>query len=431
MNMMVVPARPRGLIGAVRADASNQAIFNELKTTMKEFRDYVDEELKGVKSKFDDVVTRDKVDKVNNAVSDLEKQLAEANRALAAVTLGAGSSDPEDAAKKAHATAFDKFFRRGVDAELRQLEVNAALSTDADETGGYVVPTEMEGTIDQLHRSISVMRNLASVRTIGSDTYRKLINMGGSGSGWVGEKEARPETGTPTMRELVVNVMEIYANPAATQKSLDDTIIDIGAWIADEVMIEFAEQEAEAFITGNGTDRPRGLWTYPIIDNDGYDGGTNWGSFGYVVSGNANGFIAPSATASPADCLIDLVYALKQGYRSNASFLMNDRTALTVRKFKDNEGAFLWREPTTPEGLPTLVGKPVSTDDYTPKVAAGAFPIAFGNFSRTYTIFDRQGIRVLRDPYTNKPYIHFYTTKRVGGGATHFETMKFLKIGTS
>lgn len=429
MTKLMVPGRPRGLIGGARADMTPKAVHEALMKTFEEFKSGVDEELSGVKAKFEDVVTKDKVDKINAEVSKLEKALNDANAMIRAAQVGTGSGpDGEYAAeRREHAKAFDKFFRRGVEAGLSDLEVKAALSTDSDPDGGYVTPVEVDGTIDQIARNFSVMRQLASVRTIGTDTYKKLINMGGSGSGWVGEKEERPETGTPTLRELIFNVQEIYANPAATQKTLDDAAINIAQWLGDEVAIEFAEQESEAFITGNGVNKPRGLWSHEFVANANWE----WGKFGYVASGKNDGFLAPTATVSPADCLIDLVYAVKQTFRGGSSFLMNDTTAQVVRKFKDNEGAFLWREPTQPEDVPTILGKRVYTDDYAPILEPNAYPIAFGNFSRTYTIFDRQGIRVLRDPFTNKPYVHFYTTKRVGGGVTHFQPMKFLKIATS
>lgn len=423
MSKLMKTGHARGLIGGARADATPNEIFGQLKSLMGEFRDEVNADLD---DRFKDVVREEKIDRMNAGITDMQKALDKAVADVAALQVGGGGSGVGDPDKAAHAQAFDKFFRRGVEAGLRDLEVKAALSTDSDPDGGYVVPEEMEGTIDQIARDQSVMRQLANVQSIGTDTYKKLINMGGAGSGWVGEKEARPETSTPTLRELVFNLQELYANPATTQKMLDDGIIDVGAWIADEVREEFAAQESEAFITGDGVNKPRGLWSYDMVENGSYQ----WGKFGYVVSGKNDGFIAPTTSASPADCLIDLVYALKPTYRNGASFLMNDTTAATVRKFKDADGAFLWREPTQPEDVPTILGKPVYTDDYTPVVEANAYPIAFGQFSRAYTIFDRQGIRVLRDPFTNKPYVHFYTTKRVGGGATHFEPVKFLKIST-
>lgn len=438
---LIMPAAPkapvRGVIGGARADMTASEIFAKLKNTMEEFRNGVNEELKEIKNGQEDFVTADKVNKMNETVSNLEKALNDSNAMLARIqagqTMGDGAENPD---VKAHTDAFLNFFAKGreetSEGSLRELEMKAALSTDSDRDGGYVVPTEMEKTIDQIARSISVMRNLANVVQVGSDEYKKMVNVGGAGAGWVGEKEKRDETGTPQMVAMTYAMKELYANPAATQRMLDDgTIINVAQWLGEEVMISFDELEAESFINGDGVDQPRGLWDYPIISNDGYSAKDNWGKFGYVPTGKADGFKAPTASVSPADCLIDLVYGLKQQFRQNGRFLMNDKTAMTVRKFKNNDGDFIWQDPTSSERVPTILGKEVSTDDYTPVVAANAFPIAFGNFKRTYSIFDRIGIRILRDPYSNKPYVHFYTTKRVGGGVTHFQTMKFLKVATS
>jgi HK97 family phage major capsid protein len=247
--------------------------------------------------------------------------------------------------------------------------------------------------------------------------------MGGAASGWVGEEDSRPETATPTLREIAINTKELYANPAATQTSLDDARIDIAAWLADEVSIEFAEQEGEAFVSGNGVSRPRGILSYEAVANDSYA----WGKLGYVPSGAAAAF----ASSNPADRLIDLYYALKSGYRNGASWLMSDAVMATVRKFKDGQGNYLWQPPSGTAEVATILQKPVYSDDNMPALGANAFPVAFGNFQRGYLIADRTGIRVLRDPYTNKPNVMFYTTKRVGGGVVNFEAIKLLKCATS
>ncbi|MEL6310763.1 MAG: phage major capsid protein, partial [Pseudomonadota bacterium] len=418
MGVNFNPARARGLVGGVRADATNTEIFAELKRTVIEFKASVQEQLDNQKAKFDDVVTVDKIEKINTDISALTEQLAKANQALAALEVG-GSSTTDAPDLRSGTVAFEKFFRRGERA-LDTTEAKALISTDSDPDGGYLVPVEMEQGIDQLVKDVSIMRQLATVRSINTDTYRKFVNMGGASSGWVGEKDFGPdrrtETDTPSLAEIVTNVQEMYSMPATTQKALDDgSIVDIAAWLADEVQMEFAEQEARAFINGDGVLQPRGLWTFDMVDNDDWE----WGKFGYVPSGAAGGFMANGVDA--IDRFIDLVYAMRPQLRGQSSFLMNDVTVKTVRKFKDSEGDHMWREPSQPEGVPTILGKPVFTDDYTPKVQAGAFPVAFGNFARTYHIFDRQGIRVMRDSVTQKGKVLFYTTKRVGAGPQHFQ----------
>lgn len=408
-------------VALARADGDANKILAELKQTFEQFKAAHEEELKGIKKNFADVVTTEKVDRINGQITDLTKALDSVNVAMAAMKLGGegGGTDPD---KRAHAQAFEKWFRKGVDNNLSDLEVKAKLTTQSDPDGGYLVPEETSATIDRVLGSLSVMRQIATVMPIGTDTYKKLVSMGGAGAGWVGEEDARPETGTPTLRELVFTVMEMYANPATTQKMLDDGIVDIAAWLADEVQITFAEMEGSAFIAGNGVKRPRGLLTYDTVANGSYA----WGKLGFVATGGASGF----ATTSPADAFIDTYYALKQGYRTNASWLMSDAVMSTVRKFKDGQGNYLWAPPSGAAEVATILGKPVYNDDNMPGLGADAFPAAFGDFRRGYLILDRLGIRVLRDPYTNKPNVHFYTTKRVGGGVANFEAIKLMKCAS-
>lgn len=422
--------RARGLVG-VRADAGDATkILTELQTTFEAFKAERTKELEDIKAGMADVVQTEKVDRINADLGKLTKELDSVNAAIAAIKVGGAGGDAVDPAVVAHASAFNTWFRKGdraLDADMRELEVNAKMTTQSDPDGGYLVPEETEAGIDRVLGTVSTMRSLARVISIGTSTYKKLVNMGGAGAGWVGEEEARPETDTPTLREISINAAELYANPAITQTALDDSRIDIAAWLADEVSIEFAEQEGAAFVAGNGVNKPRGILSYDTVANASYA----WGKLGYIASGKAADFADTSTTVSKADALVDLYYALKSGYRNNASWLMSDAVMGTVRKFKDAEGNFLWAPPTAAAGVATILGKPVNNDDNMQAVGAGNFPIAFGDFNRGYLIVDRFGVRVLRDPYTNKPFVHFYTTKRVGGGVVNFEAIKLLKIAAS
>lgn len=427
MTTMHPSRKARGIV-AVRADAGSdpKAILNELKQTFETFKTERDEEIAALKKGQEDVVKTEKVDRINSEITSLQKSLDEVSQTMAALRVG-GAGEQTDPAVKEHAQAFNKWFRKGdraVDADLQGLEVKAGLATDSDPDGGYLVPEEMAGTIDRVVETVSAMRELATVLTIGTDTYKKLVNMGGAGSGWVGEKDSRPETDTPTLRELIFNAQELYANPAITQKALDDARLDIAAWLANEVSIEFAEQEGAAFISGDGVNKPRGILGYDTVANASYA----WGKLGFVKSGVAAALTDQNNNGS--DALISLYYSLKQQYRNGASFLMSDAVMETVRKFKDGDGTYLWSPATAAGEVPTFLGKPVRTDDNMDAVGAGKFPIAFGNFQRGYLIVDRFGVRVLRDPFTNKPYVHFYTTKRVGGGVQNFEAIKLLKVAS-
>ena len=427
MTKHVNPRRVRGVVD-VRAEASQADVkqkLDDINQLFAEFKQSNDERLAGVEKKFDDVVTNEKVDKINAEVGEAQKELDQLNARIAALQVGPNSGQDMDPAKAEYSKQFNRFFRKGeraVEGDLGELAVKASLQTQSDPDGGYVVPEQMEQGIDRVLATVSAMRSLARVLTISAPLYKKLVNKGGASSGWVGETDSRPETDTPELSALEFPTKELYANPAATQTLLDDSSVDIGSWLSDEVTIEFAEQEGDAFINGDGASEPRGLLGYDTVANASYA----WGKLGFVVSGKAGDF----ADSNPSDNVLDLVYGLRRPYRQNARFLLNDLTASKVRKFKDGDGNYLW-QPSAQQGEPArLMGYPVEIDDNMPDVAANKFPIAFGDFQRGYLIVDRVGIRVLRDPYTNKPYVHFYTTKRVGGGVQNFEAIKLFKIST-
>lgn len=426
---------PRSLASrtSFRAEANLgelRALIEESNRAWGEFKAENEKRLSQLEKKgAEDPVTAEKLSKINASLTDAQKAIDEQNRMISRLTVGGGGGDVPDQAVLDHATAFNRFFRKGAEAGLRDLEVQAKLSTDSDPDGGYLVPEEMEGTIDRVLGTVSALRGLARVINISAPTYTKLVNKGGASSGWVGEHEGRTETNTPTLVPLKYEAMELYANPASTQTALDDARIDIASWLADEVAIEFAEQEGAAFITGNGVKKPRGILGYDTVANASYE----WGKIGYIASGASGDFpaISGSATAKDADALIALQHALKQGYRGNARWLMGDGTLEAIRKLKDMDGNYIWR-PGLSEAEPALLlGKPISTDDNMPEIAANSLSIAYGDFRRAYLIVDRAGIRVLRDPYTNKPYVNFYTTKRVGGGIQNFEAIKLLKFAAS
>lgn len=411
--------RIRG-IQSVRADASEAVkVLADLQKTFHDFKAENDKQLAEMKKGINDPLQASKVEAINAAVTEMQKNMGELAIKAAAFEMGGGTKTDKDV--EAHKKAFNSFFRKGVESGLRDLEVQAKLTTQSDPDGGFIVPSEMEAGIDRVLGTMSAMRSLATVRQIGAASYKKLVNLGGTTSGWVGETAARPETNTPTLTGLDFPAMELYAQPAATQTMLDDASFNIEQWLADEVSIEFAEQEGAAFISGNGVGKPRGILSYDTVANASYA----WGKVGFIKTGAAAGFHA----TLPGDNLIDLVFGLKRGYRQNASFLMNDLTVSKVRKLKDaTSGEYLWQPSLQAGTPPTLLGYAVETDDNLADVGAGAFPILFGDFKRAYLIVDRVGIRVLRDPFTSKPNVLFYTTKRVGGGVQNFEAVKALKV---
>jgi HK97 family phage major capsid protein len=321
-----------------------------------------------------------------------------------------------------HKQAFESYVRRGETHGLAGIE-QKSMSIGSSPDGGYLVPSETETEIGRLLSKASPLRQIAGVRQVSSAVYKKPFAITGAASGWAGETAARPETASPTLAELQFPAMELYAMPAATQALLDDSVVNLDQWIAEEVQTVFAEQESLAFITGNGVNRPRGFLDYTKV----LDTAWTWGNLGYVRTGVAGAF----AAANPSDILVDVVYALKAGYRQNASWLLNRKTQGAIRKLKDASGAYLWQPAATADGRATLMNFPVVEAEDMPDIAADAYAAAFGDFNRGYLIVDRVGVRILRDPYSSKPYVLFYTTKRVGGGVQNFEAIKLVKFGVT
>jgi len=401
----------------------------ELKETIEsigrafeQFKAENDARLKEIEKKgHTDPLLAEKVEKINadlTALGDLKRQLEAIETAVARGQFPGGGT-AKDKEVIARAKAFTHLMRGNIDS-VKDVDIQASASTLSDPDGGFTVPEEVDTAIDRVQGTLSAMRRLATVRAISTDTYKKLVNQGGATSGWVAEKGTRAETDTPTLKEIAINTKELYAMPAATQILLDDSRVDIGAWLAEEVGIEFNEEEGDAFISGNGVEKPKGIAAYSMIPNANYA----WGKVGYIAS-------AHSSQLNNMDKLIDLQHALKTSYRNGACWLMNDATCGVIRKFKDGEGNYLWRPGLVEDKPDTLLGKPVEYDDNLDDIGAQKYPIFYANFKRAYLIIDRLGTRVLRDPYTSKPYVLFYTTKRVGGGIVMYEAIKALKIAAS
>jgi len=358
-----------------------------------------------------DVVTRDRLARIDKALDELAVKGAR----LPLSATGAS----ERGAAHAHKAAFEDYVRKGETLRLRGLEAKAlSVGTDAD--GGYLVPDETERTVNTALRAISPIRAIAGVRQVSGSVFKKPFSTTGFATGWVGETAARTQTDTATLAELSFPTMELYAMPAATQSLIDDSAVDIDAWLAEEVRVAFASQEGKAFVDGDGTNKPKGFLAYPTVAN----GSWSWGNIGFIGTGAAGAFPA----TDPGDKLIELIYALKAGYRANGTFVMNRSTQSAVRKMKDGDGNYLWQPSGKPGEAPTLMGYPVAESEDMPDLAANSLSLAFGDFARGYLNVDRVGIRVLRDPFSAKPYVLFYTTKRVGGGVQDFDAIKLLKF---
>jgi len=385
-------------------------------TAFESFKQSNDERLAAIEKKKEDPLLSDKVERISKAISD---QKAALDRMALASHRPAIAPAREDDEKK---QAILSYMRKGDATALNALE-RKSLNAGNDAEGGYLAPEPTERVIAAAVRDISPIRQIASVREIGATSFKKPVSLGGGVAGWVGETGGRVETASPALSSIDFPTMELYAMPAASQTLLDDAVVDIEQWLADEVQGEFAAQETDAFVNGDGVNRPRGFLSYAKTAEAVRSGN----EIGFIATGAAAGF----AATNPADTLLDLIYAPKQAFRANGRFVMNRKTLSAVRKFKDADGNYLW-QPALAAGAPsTLFGYPVTEAEDMPDIGAGAFPIAFGDFNRGYLIVDRQGVRILRDPYSAKPYVLFYTTKRVGGGVQNFDAIKFLKMATA
>ncbi|MCP3735039.1 phage major capsid protein [Sphingomonas sp. RP10(2022)] len=314
--------------------------------------------------------------------------------------------------------AFAGFVRAGTTLEMKAF---TGVSGDA---GGYAVPREIDATISRVLTGLSPIRSIAQVVKVGSAGYRKLITTGGTPSGWAAETAARPETASPVFAELVPPMGELYANPSASQAMLDDAAFDVEEWLAGEIAAEFAKAEGAAFVGGNGVNRPKGFLSGPV--STAKDGTRALGTLQYLPSGAASDF-----GAAPDERLLDLVHSLRAPYRQGACFVMNSATLARIRKFKSNDGMPLW-QPSLAAGQPaTLLGYPVVEAEDMPDIAANALGIAFGNFTAGYLIAERAETAILRDPYSNKPFVGFYATKRIGGCVADSEAIKLMKFATA
>ncbi len=398
------------------------AAFDTFMEGFEAFKETNDRRLAEMEKKqVADALTIEKLGRIDKAMDEQKKLLDRLALKGARPPLGRpGVCSAAEALE--HKAAFEAYIRRGDETNLRQIEAKA-MSIGSGADGGYTVTPELDAEIGRRLSVVSPIRALATVRQVSTAVLKKPFATSGMATGWAGETAARPQTSSAQLAELAFPVMELYAMPAATQALLDDSAVDIEAWMSSEIEIAFAEQEGAAFVNGDGVTQPSGFLTAPKAA----DASWSWGKLGYVTTGVSGGFAASGAS----DVLIDTIYALKAGYRQNASIVMNRKTQNQIRRFKDANGNYLWLPPTGPGQPASLMGYPVVEAEDMPNIGADSFSIAIGDFRAGYLVVDRLGVRVLRDPYSAKPYVLFYTTKRVGGGVQNFEAIKLVKFGTA
>ncbi len=357
--------------------------------------------------------------------TDLENRLTRQSQRLDALDRKAIAANRPALAQAAdpatpHCKAFAAYVRQGDEDRLRSLDTEEkSLNTMTPGDGGVLVDPQTASRIETILRTTSSIRALARIVQVDATAYDALIDRSELDAGWITEADSIGDTATPTIDRISIPLHELNATPKASQRLLDDSAFDVEGWLSERIASRFARAENAAFISGDGVDKPKGFLAHDSVPNDTWQ----WGQIGHLTTGEAGGF-GPDG----GDTLIDLVYALGAGYRANASFMMNSATAGEVRKLKDAEGRYVWAESLT-EGQPArLLGYPVAIAEEMPDIADGEDAIAFGDFRSAYTIAERPDLRVLRDPYSAKPHVLFYATKRVGGDVTDFAGIKLLRF---
>jgi len=407
----------------IKAKADGKAIA-DIEAKLADMTAALDESKKRADELFEEIKAS-KRPSLGGGESDMQKEAKSFNDALRADMQSKGRPAAEISvdAYAQYKSAFVNLVRHG-DLERLSADERKALSAGSDPDGGYLLPTPTVGRIVSKVYEQSVMRQIANVQSISTDALEGVVDNGDAGAGWVSETGTRSETTTPQVGKWRIEAHEMYAEPRVTQKLLDDAAVDVEMWLAGKIADKFARVEGTAFWSGTGTGQPRGLATYTTAATG--DDSRAWGQFEHVKSG-ANG----DFHSTKADPLQDLVGAMRDQYLAAAIFVMRREVRTKLRKLKEaTSDRYLW-EPSLQAGQPDrLLGYPVRIDQYMPSLTTDSLSLAFGDFAEAYTIVDRLGIRTLRDPFTAKPYVKFYSTRRVGGGAVNFEAVKFLKFAS-
>lgn len=407
----------------LKAKADGKAV-GDLETKLAAISTDLDK-LDDLKTQFDEVMKKASRPIVGDskAEADLETEIKSFNHMLRADAQSKGRMVADIDAKtyQDYKSGFFKLVRSG-NVESLNADERKAMQAGSDPDGGYLLPAPTVGRIVSKVYDQSVMRQLANVVTISANDLEGIVDNDEADAGWVSEIGSRADSGTPQVGKYKIEAHEMYAMPKVTQKLIDDAAVDVEAWLAAKVADKFARVEGAGFTTGNGVGQPRGLFSYTTAATA--DDTRAWGTFEHVITGASGDF-----HTTKADPIQDLLGAMKDQYLQNAQFLMRREVRTKIRKMKETTSdRYLW-EPSLQAGQPDrLLGYAARVDQYVPAIAASSLSLAFGDFREAYTIVDRIGIRTLRDPFTAKPYIVMYSTKRTGGGAVNFEAVKFLKF---
>lgn len=432
-------------------DVETKQLFEEQSKAFEALKATVADLDKQSKKGAEDVVTKAQFDKINDALDkvgdeikaaakradDIEKKLNR-NSLTGDKATELETKAAADFGKQVNADISVDDLRNykaalyGMNGPLRSSGMKSdtkALSVGSDPDGGYLVTPDTTGRILQRVFDTSPMRQVASVVSIGTDAIEGLADLGENGFAWVGETAPRTENTTAQLGKWAIQVHESVSIVSATQKVLEDARLDLESWLATKSADRIQRGENAAFVVGDGQSKPRGLFTYPTAATT--DATRAWGTFEHIPTGASGAFRTRSGDTNPVDDLINVIYALKPVYRNNANWMTSRAVLREIRKMKDGQGNFIW-QPAVVAGQPSrLLDYPIVEAEDVPAIAANSLSMAFGDFREAYQIVDRIGLSVLRDPYTQYPYVFFKFRKRVGGGAIHFEAAKFLRFATS
>lgn len=368
--------------------------------------------------------TSDRIKSLDADLTKLSQDVAGQMLKLNRPAMGGSDTAGFSSADHEYKQAFTTWMRTGREGDLQ----TKSMSAGSDPDGGYAIPRQLDTLLTKALREMSPMRQLARVVQVDSGDFSMIHSVGGTGSNWLGETEDPGDTTTPRFMVVKPEIGLLSAQPAVTSTMLEDASFDLESWLLEELSETFAASEGAAFISGDGVGKPMGILSYGVTNEA--DGVRADNKLQYVASGGAGAF----AASNPADKLIKLVHSLKPRYRSGAAWLMNTNTIEQVRAMKTaSSGDYLWKESSGAAQIGatgTLLGYPIFEDENMPDIAANSLSIAFGNFGLGYTIVDRL-TRMVRDPYSKKPYVRFYTAKRVGATVRDFRAIKLMKFAAS
>ena len=401
--------------------AEGRAAMHEMMGAFEAFKAMNDERLTALEQKRADPLHDEALARIDEAINAAQAKAARVAADRARVEARRPLRAPEAKGAEGvseHRQAFAQYMKTGLETGLQAKGIAEDTTTTG---GGWIAPPETEHAITLRIQHSSPMRDICGIQTISTPVYRKVFSTQGAASGWAAETAPRTETAAPTLTNLDVPCFDLYAVPAATQSLLNDALVNIDEWLARECEDAFALQETQAFISGTGVNQPKGLLTGTIVADA---NSLPWGQIGYLPSGAAG-------VITTADPIQDLIYAPRPWFRANGRFILNKKTTAMLRKIKDSTNDYIWAPPVDAGKPASLFGYPVTEVETMPDPAANSYSIAFGDFSRGYLIVDRAGINVLRDPFTAKPYVLFYTTKRVGGAVQLADAIKLLKFSAT